>query len=118
MTENGTTSPELQDAAAYGTFVAWDRATGHGALAVLLQQTLGEEKAANEKLSSPVEGGIDQSAADTSQPGDEGKDDDDDDDDDETTKTDDEDDDDEEDEDESDEDDEKEAGTRLIGSGR
>ena len=73
-------------------------------MAALLQRTLDEERAADEKLSAPAEGGIDQSAADTSEPGDESEDDDEDDEDDE--------DDDEEDEDESDEDDEEEAGKR------
>ena len=50
--------------AAYGTLVAW--AAGDGALPTLpssLQQTLDEEKAADEKLSALAEGGINQRAA-------------------------------------------------------
>ena len=51
--------------AAYGTLVAWARAMGHDEAADLLQQTLDEEKAADEKLSSLAEEGINQEAADT-----------------------------------------------------
>jgi hypothetical protein len=49
--------------AAYGTLVAWARALGHDEAADLLQQTLDEEKAADEKLSSLAEGGINEEAA-------------------------------------------------------
>jgi len=48
---------------AYGTLVAWARAMGHTEVADLLQETLDEEKAADEKLSSLAEGGINQRAA-------------------------------------------------------
>ena len=55
---------EHYEMGAYGTLVAWARAMGHTEAADLLQQTLDEEKAADEKLSSLAEGGINQSAAD------------------------------------------------------
>ena len=54
---------EHYEMAAYGTLVAWARAMGHNEAADLLQETLDEEKAADEKLSSLAEGGINQSAA-------------------------------------------------------
>jgi hypothetical protein len=57
--------------AAYGTLVAWARAMGHDEAADLLQQTLDEEKAADEKLSSLAEGGINQGAADGAHSGEE-----------------------------------------------
>src|SRR5688572_23585934 len=62
---------EHYEMAAYGTLVAWARALGHDEAAELLQQTLDEEKAADEKLSGLAEGGINQSAADVSRPEDE-----------------------------------------------
>jgi hypothetical protein len=43
---------------------------GHAEAAVLLQQTLDEEKAADEKLSSLAEGGINQEAAESAHPND------------------------------------------------
>src|SRR5215212_11621532 len=55
---------EHYEMAAYGTLVAWAQAMGHTQAAKLLQQTLNEEKAADKKLSSLAEGGINQSAAD------------------------------------------------------
>jgi ferritin-like metal-binding protein YciE len=55
---------EHYEMAAYGTLVAWARAMGHDEAADLLQETLEEEKAADEKLSSLAEGGINQGAAD------------------------------------------------------
>ena len=61
---------EHYEMAAYGTLVAWARALGHMDAADLLQETLDEEKAADEKLSSLAEGGINQEAADAV-PGDE-----------------------------------------------
>lgn len=54
---------EHYEMAAYGTLVAWARALGHDDAADLLQQTLDEEKAADEKLSSLAEGGINEDAA-------------------------------------------------------
>src|SRR4026209_1221879 len=54
---------EHYEMAAYGTLVAWARAMGHDDAADLLQETLDEEKAADEKLSSPAAGGINQTAA-------------------------------------------------------
>src|SRR6187549_1903306 len=55
---------EHYEMAAYGTLVAWAKAMGHDEAADLLQETLDEEKAADEKLSGLAEGGINQSAAD------------------------------------------------------
>jgi len=55
---------EHYEMAAYGTLVAWAKTMGHTDVADLLQQTLDEEKAADEKLSALAEGGINQSAAD------------------------------------------------------
>ena len=54
---------EHYEMAAYGTLVAWARALGLDDAADLLQQTLDEEKAADEKLSSLAEGGINEDAA-------------------------------------------------------
>jgi len=59
---------EHYEMAAYGTLVAWAQAMGHGDAAKLLQQTLDEEKAADKKLSSLAESGINQSAADAADP--------------------------------------------------
>jgi ferritin-like metal-binding protein YciE len=59
---------EHYEMAAYGTLVAWARAMGHTEAANLLQQTLDEEKAADEKLSALAEGGINQEAADVAHP--------------------------------------------------
>src|SRR4029434_8660731 len=59
---------EHYEMAAYGTLVAWARSMGHDEAADLLQETLDEEKAADEKLSSLAEGGINQAAADTAHP--------------------------------------------------
>jgi ferritin-like metal-binding protein YciE len=56
---------EHYEMAAYGTLVAWAQALGHSEAADLLEQTLDEEKAADEKLSGLAEGGINQSAADS-----------------------------------------------------
>ena len=55
---------EHYEMAAYGTLVAWAQAMGHTDAANLLQETLDEEKAADKKLSSLAEGGINQGAAD------------------------------------------------------
>jgi ferritin-like metal-binding protein YciE len=54
---------EHYEMAAYGTLIAWAQAMGHTEAADLLQQTLDEEKAADEKLSALGEGGINQEAA-------------------------------------------------------
>ena len=61
---------EHYEMAAYGTLVAWAKAMGHTDAADLLQETLDEEKAADEKLTSLAEAGINQSAADTAHSGD------------------------------------------------
>jgi len=54
---------EHYEMAAYGTLVAWARVLGEDEAADLLQQTLDEEKAADEKLSALAEGGINDDAA-------------------------------------------------------
>jgi ferritin-like metal-binding protein YciE len=59
---------EHYEIAAYGTLVVWAKVIGHTEAAKLLQETLDEEKAADKKLSGLAEGGINQSAADASQP--------------------------------------------------
>jgi len=55
---------EHYEMAAYGTLVAWAKTLGHAEVADLLEQTLNEEKAADEKLTKLAEGGINQQAAD------------------------------------------------------
>ncbi|HTK29668.1 MAG TPA: ferritin-like domain-containing protein [Vicinamibacterales bacterium] len=55
---------EHYEMAAYGTLVAWARGMGHTEAAKLLQANLEEEKAADKKLTSLAEGGINQEAAD------------------------------------------------------
>jgi ferritin-like metal-binding protein YciE len=55
---------EHYEMAAYGTLVAWAQALGEAEAAGLLDQTLNEEKAADEKLTNLAEGGINQQAAD------------------------------------------------------
>jgi ferritin-like metal-binding protein YciE len=59
---------EHYEMAAYGTLVAWANGMGHTKAAKLLQQTLDEEKAADEKLTSLAEGGINQQAAEAAHP--------------------------------------------------
>jgi ferritin-like metal-binding protein YciE len=59
---------EHYEMAAYGTLVAWARAMGHTEAADLLQETLDEEKAADEKLTTIAEGGINQEAAENAHP--------------------------------------------------
>lgn len=55
---------EHYEMAAYGTLIAWAQSMGHNDATSLLQEILDEEKAADEKLSSLAEGGINQEAAD------------------------------------------------------
>lgn len=62
---------EHYEMAAYGTLVAWARAMGHTEAADLLQETLDEEKATDEKLTTLAEGGINQEAAEHAHPADE-----------------------------------------------
>jgi ferritin-like metal-binding protein YciE len=59
---------EHYEMAAYGTLVAWANAMGHSDAADLLQQNLDEEKAADEKLTSIAEGGINENAAAAAHP--------------------------------------------------
>lgn len=60
---------EHYEMAAYGTLVAWARAMGHDEAADLLQETLDEEKAADETLNSLAEGGINEQAAERAHQG-------------------------------------------------
>jgi ferritin-like metal-binding protein YciE len=55
---------EHYEMAAYGTLVSWAKAMGHEEAADILHETLEEEKAADEKLTTLAEGGINQEAAD------------------------------------------------------
>jgi ferritin-like metal-binding protein YciE len=55
---------EHYEMAAYGTLIAWAQSMGHTEATSLLQEILDEEKAADQKLSSLAEGGINQEAAD------------------------------------------------------
>lgn len=55
---------EHYEMAAYGTLIAWAQSMGHNEATNLLQEILDEEKAADKKLSSLAEGGINQEAAD------------------------------------------------------
>ncbi len=54
---------EHYEMAAYGTLVAWAKAMGHDDAANLLRATLDEEKAADEKLTSIAEGGVNEQAS-------------------------------------------------------
>jgi len=60
---------EHYEMAAYGTLLAWAEAMGHAEAASLLKETLDEEKAADEKLTSLAGGGINQDAAEIAHPG-------------------------------------------------
>lgn len=59
---------EHYEMAAYGTLVAWARVMGHDESADILQEILDEEKAADEKLTSLAEGGINDQAAEMAHP--------------------------------------------------
>ena len=61
---------EHYEMAAYGTLVAWANGMGHSEAARLLQETLDEEKAADQKLNAIAEGGINEEAADAAHPSD------------------------------------------------
>ena len=63
---------EHYEMAAYGTLIAWARTMGHTQAARLLQQTLDEEKAADEKLSGLADDGINQEAAGANHPSENG----------------------------------------------
>ncbi len=54
---------EHYEMAAYGTLVAWARELGHREVGEFLQETLNEEKAADEKLSALAQDGINPEAA-------------------------------------------------------
>jgi ferritin-like metal-binding protein YciE len=55
---------EHYEIAGYGTAAEWADLMGHDEVADLLKETLAEEEAANEKLSSLAEGGINEEAND------------------------------------------------------
>jgi ferritin-like metal-binding protein YciE len=59
---------EHYEMAAYGNLIGWAQAMGHAEAADLFQQTLDEEKAADEKLFGLAEGGINQSAVRAAHP--------------------------------------------------
>jgi ferritin-like metal-binding protein YciE len=59
---------EHYEMAVYGTLVSWARSMGHQTAADLLQMTLDEEKAADEKLTRIAETGINQRAAAAAHP--------------------------------------------------
>jgi ferritin-like metal-binding protein YciE len=59
---------EHYEMAAYGTLCAWAKDMGHNDAAELLEQTLEEEKAADEKLTTVAEGGINKEAARAAHP--------------------------------------------------
>jgi ferritin-like metal-binding protein YciE len=59
---------EHYEMAAYGTLAAWAKAMDRTEVASLLEQTLNEEKAADEKLTSLAEGGINRGAAASAHP--------------------------------------------------
>jgi ferritin-like metal-binding protein YciE len=54
---------EHYEIASYGTVIAWAKEMGHEDAAELLQETLDEEEAADEKLTALAEGGINEQAA-------------------------------------------------------
>jgi ferritin-like metal-binding protein YciE len=54
---------EHYEMAAYGTLIAWAKAMGHEDVVPLLQATLDEEKAADEKLTSIADGGVNEQAS-------------------------------------------------------
>ena len=64
---------EHYEMAAYGTLVAWARGMGHTEAERLLQETLDEEKAADEKLTAIAEGGVNQEACEAAHPADAGE---------------------------------------------
>jgi ferritin-like metal-binding protein YciE len=53
---------EHYEMAAYGTLIAWAQALGEDEVVKLLQETLDEEKAADEKLTALAEAGINEAA--------------------------------------------------------
>lgn len=61
----GAQRVEHYETAAYGNVIAWARAMGHEEVASILHETLAEEKAANDKLTSIGEGGLNHEAAAT-----------------------------------------------------
>jgi ferritin-like metal-binding protein YciE len=62
---------EHYEMAAYGTLIAWAKAMGHEQAVDLLEENLEEEKAADKKLTTLADGGINQEAANEAHPDDE-----------------------------------------------
>jgi ferritin-like metal-binding protein YciE len=62
----GAQRAEHYEMAAYGAAIAWARAMGHNDVADLLEQTLGEEKAADATLTEIAEDGVNRAAMDGS----------------------------------------------------
>lgn len=56
---------EHYEMAAYGTLIAWANALGLAEASALLEETLNEEKAADQSLSALAEGGLNEAAAAT-----------------------------------------------------
>ena len=56
---------EHYEMAAYGSLIAWARAMGHTDAVDLLEETLAEEKAADKKLTSVAESGVNETAAES-----------------------------------------------------
>jgi ferritin-like metal-binding protein YciE len=67
---------EHYEMAAYGTLVAWARAMGHSEAADRLEENLEEEKAADRKLSSIAESGVNEQASQGAHSGDQDEEDD------------------------------------------
>jgi ferritin-like metal-binding protein YciE len=59
---------EHYEIAAYGTLIAWAKMLGHDDVAMLFEQTLSEEKAADAKLTRLADSGINQKAGDAATP--------------------------------------------------
>jgi ferritin-like metal-binding protein YciE len=64
----GAQRVEHYEIAAYGSLIAWAKAMGHDTAVELLNQTLEEEKAADEKLTSIAEDGLNAEAAELAHP--------------------------------------------------
>ena len=60
---SGAQRAEHYEMASYGSLIAWARTLGHTHVAQILKETLDEEEAADKKLSTLAEGGINRAAA-------------------------------------------------------
>ncbi|HEV8395990.1 MAG TPA: DUF892 family protein [Vicinamibacterales bacterium] len=63
VSSRADSGPNTIEIAAYGTLIAWAKTLGHNDVADLLAETLEEEKAADEKLTSLAESGVNAGAA-------------------------------------------------------